>query len=197
MIAGFHFEVLYTAGYAVVLVGVAFALELLARRSHKMAEQMRVVGFSYHPELDVWKCPTGQHLGRRSTNENERWGIVVYQAPAHVCHVCHCKPACTDSDEGRQIEHHLDSWLKSELRRFHRGLSLLLLLLAGLLLAFEMRGTDTRGDWLVLWALVVPILLLGGRLLSEFLATERKQPHSSAIHQAVHEEWPSRSNEQG
>ncbi len=172
MTAGFHFEVLYTAAYAVVLVGIAFALELLARRSHKMAEQIHVAGFSYHPELDVWKCPTGQHLGRRATNE--RWGIVVYQAPAHVCKVCHCKPGCTDSDEGRQIEHHLDSWLKSELRRFHRGLSLVLLLLAGLLLAFEMRWADTHRDWLVLWALIIPILLLGGRLVSEFLAREQK-----------------------
>jgi hypothetical protein len=172
MMAGFHVEVLYTAAYAVVLVGIAFALELLARRSHKMAEQIHVSGFSYHPELDVWKCPTGQHLGRRATDE--RWGIVVYQAPAHVCNVCHCKPGCTDSDEGRQIEHHLDSWLKSELRRFHRGLSLLLLLLAGLLLTFEMRGADTRRDWLTLWALVIPIVLLGGRLVPEFLVKERQ-----------------------
>jgi hypothetical protein len=169
MMAGFHVEVLYTSGYAILLVGIAFALEFIARRSHKMAEQTHVVGFSYHPELDVWKCPTGQHLGRRATDE--RWGIVVYQAPAHVCNVCHCKPGCTDSDEGRQIEHHLDSWLKSELRRFHRGLSLLLFLLAGLLLAFEMRGADTYRDWMVLWTLLLTIFLFGARLFNAFFAS--------------------------
>jgi hypothetical protein len=172
MMGGFHVEVLYTAGYAVLLVGIAFVLQHLGRRSHKMAEQIHVAGFSYHPELDVWKCPTGQHLGRRASDE--RWGIVVYQAPAHVCNACHCKPGCTDSDEGRQIEHHLDSWLKSELRRFHRAFSLVLLLIAGVLLVFEMRGADTRRDWLVLWALVIPIFLLGGWLVSEFLAGEQQ-----------------------
>ena len=89
MIGGFHIEVLYTAGYAVLLVGIAFVLELLARRSHEMAEQIHVAGFSYHRELDVWKCPTGQHLGRSASDERRR--IVVYQAPGHVCNVCHCK----------------------------------------------------------------------------------------------------------
>lgn len=170
MMDGFHVEVLYTAGYAVLLVGIAFVLELLARRSHKMAEQIPMVGFSYHPELDVWKCPTGQHLGRRATDE--RWGIVVYQAPAHVCNACHCKPACTESDDGRRIERRLDSWLQSELHRFHRALSLVLLLLAGVLLVFEMRGADTRRDWAILSALILPIFLFGARLLSKFFAAE-------------------------
>jgi hypothetical protein len=170
MMDGFHLEVLYTAGYAVLLVGIAFTLELLARRSHKMAEQIHVAGFSYHPELDVWKCPTGQHL-RRSVSDDRR-RMVVYQAPAHVCNACHCKPDCTDSDDGRQIEHRLDSWIKSELRRFHRGLSLVLLLLAGVLLAFEVRGADTHRDWIILCALVLPIFLFGVRLFTGFLARE-------------------------
>ncbi len=177
MMNGFHPAVLLTAGYAVLLVGIAFTLELLARRSHKLAQQIHVVGFSYHPELDTWKCPTGQHLSRKTTDERRR--VVLYQAPGHICNKCHCKPDCTDSDDGRQIEHHLDSWLKSELRRFHRGLSLVLLLLAAVLLAFQMRGADTRRDWAVLAALFLPIFLLGGRLLAEFLARE---PHSP-VHQ--------------
>ena len=168
MMGGFHVEVLLTVGYGILLVGIAFALELLARRSHRMAEQLQVVGFSYHPELDVWKCPNGEHLQRRASDEPRR--IAVYQAPAHVCNACHCKTNCTDSNDGRQIEHRLDSWLRSELRRFHRGLSLVLLLLAGVLLAFEMRGADTPRDWAVLWALSLLILFLGARLLTEFFA---------------------------
>jgi hypothetical protein len=48
------------------------------------------------------------------------------------------KHLCTESEEGREIEHHPDSWLESEIARFHRGISLALLFLAGLLLVVEM-----------------------------------------------------------
>ncbi len=175
MTAGFHAEVLYTAGYAAALVGIAFALEWLAQSTHRRSERLRVAGFTYHHELDLWQCPTGQHLQRSASDERRR--VVVYRASGHACNACHCKPNCTDSQDGREIEHRLDSWVQSELRRFHRGLSLVLLLLAAVLLGLEMRAADTRRDWMMLWALLLPIVLLGGRLMITFLARE---PSASA-----------------
>jgi hypothetical protein len=62
----------------------------------------------------------------------------------------------------------LDAWLQSELSRFHRGLSLALLLLAVLFLGAEMfRHQETR-DWMVLVALLAPIGLAGSSYLVYF-----------------------------
>lgn len=170
MIHGMHPDVLMVAGYAVLLVGVAAVLELVARQSHRLSEQFHIAGFTYHPQLDAWKCPTGHHLERKESDYGLR--VVVYQAPAHACNTCHRKRDCTDSADGRRIEQRLDSWLRSEIRRFHRGLSLVLLLLAALILAAEIGGQDSSGDWLVLGLLLVLIGTFGMRLLASFLAQQ-------------------------
>jgi DDE family transposase len=170
MIHGMHPDVLMVAGYAVVLVGVAAVLELMARQSHRLSEQFHVAGFTFHPQLDAWKCPAGQHLARKESDYGRR--VILYQAPAHACNACHCKPDCTDSDDGRKIERRLDSWLRSEVRRFHRGLSLVLLLLAALILAAEMGSRDTSRDWFVLSVLLLLIVTSSMRLLATFLAHE-------------------------
>lgn len=158
------------AGYALLLVGVAVVLELVARQSHRLSEQFHVSGFIYHPQFDAWKCPTGQHLERKESDYGR--GVIVYRAPAHVCNNCHCKTDCTDSDQGRQIERRLDSWLRSEIRRFHRGLSLVLLLLATIILGAETGGRDSSRDWLVLGVLLTLIGVFGMRLLASFVARE-------------------------
>ena len=57
-----------------------------------------------------------------------------YRAKAHICNGCPRKEACTDSDHGREIVRPLDPWPHSEAGRFHRGLSLVLVALALLVL---------------------------------------------------------------
>jgi hypothetical protein len=52
--------------------------------------------------------------------------LVRYRAPAHICNACSIKHLCTESEGGREIEHNPDSWLESEIARFHRGVSLAL-----------------------------------------------------------------------
>ena len=170
MIQGIHPEVLMVAGYAVILAGVAAALEWTAKQSHRLSERFHVAGFEYHAQLDAWKCPTGQHLERKESDYGRR--VILYQAPAHVCNACHCKGDCTDSETGRQIEQRLDSWLRSEVRRFHRGLSVALLLIAVLFLVAESSRQDSSGDWLVLGTLLTLIGVFGARLLATFLAHE-------------------------
>lgn len=173
MIYGFHVDVLLGATYAVFLVIVAAILERVALQSHRLSRQMEVAGFRYHTVHDRWECPTGQHLERHQTDHRLR--IVTYRAPAHVCNACHCRGNCTDSEDGRRIEHRLDSWLQSEIRRFHRGISLLLLLLAGLILTAEISRQDTSSDWLVTLGLLLPITIFGTRLLTAFLTRTAKE----------------------
>jgi len=115
MIAGVHNEVLLAFGYAAFLAGVGFALELLARHSHKRSELYRNAGFVYRQKLDLWECPVGRQLLRIETDYQRR--IVHYRAPAEACNACSLKNNCTDSNDGRRLDTSLDSWLESELRR--------------------------------------------------------------------------------
>ena len=172
MIYGMHIEVVLAAGYALVLVGVAAVLEYLARHSHRRSEHYRNSGFTYKRKLDIWECPTGHHLKRVETDFERK--IARYRAPAHKCNVCRCKKDCTDSDDGRELESRLDTWVKSELRRFHRGISLTLFLLAALLLAMEMLRHNDWRDWLLLGVLLAPIGFAGSKLSVAFWERERK-----------------------
>jgi hypothetical protein len=172
MIYGIHIEVLLAAGYALLLVGVAATLEWLARHSHRRSEHYRNSGFTYKRKLDVWECPTGHHLKRVETDFDRK--IARYRAPAHKCNVCHCKKNCTDSENGRELESRLDAWVQSELRRFHRGLSLTLLLLAAVILAAEILRHHQPREWISLAVLLLAISLGASPLSASFWERARK-----------------------
>lgn len=167
MISGVHVEVLLAAAYALFLAGVAFLLELLARHSHRRSEHYRNSGFTYRRKMDLWECPAGRELLRIETDYKRR--VVHYRAPAHVCNACSLKSNCTDSDEGRVLESRLDAWVESELRKFHRGISLVLLLLAMILLLAESARHDGFRDLLIVGALLVPVTVAETKLFASFL----------------------------
>ena len=142
MFPGIHAEVLLAIGYVAFLGAIALGLELLAKRSYRRAKRMRSSGFTYHQHLDVWECPMGEALIPIRVDLRRN---VSYRAPAHACNTCGVKHRCTDSDTGREITHSSESWLETEIGRFHRGISLVLLVLAMLILAVEaVRHRDTR-----------------------------------------------------
>jgi hypothetical protein len=170
MISGVHIEVILACTYAIFLVAVAFVLELMARHSHKRSESYRKYGFIYFREMDSWECPAGRQLMHIETNYQRR--IAYYRAPAHVCNACSLKNNCTDSDGGRLLESRMDSWLESELRQFHRGISLVLLFLAAVLLVAEtVRHAEPR-DVLIVGSLLIPVGIAETRLFVSFLARQ-------------------------
>jgi hypothetical protein len=171
MISGVHVEVVLAASYAVFLVGTAFVLELLARHSHKRSERYRNIGFTYLQQLDFWECPAGQQLLRTETDYHRR--IVRYRAPADACNACSLKNNCTDSEDGRLLERRLDSWLESELRKFHRGISLTLLLLATIMLLAETVRHAERRELLIIFGLLIPVGLAETKLFASFLTDQR------------------------
>lgn len=164
MIAGVHPEALAAAAYAVVLLLLAVGLEGLARYAGWQAHRYHAAGFRYHRVLDVWECPEGEHL--RPSAVDDRARIVRYRARAHVCNACPAKRRCTDSDDGREIQHDLRPWLGTAIGRFHRGMSLMLLLLAGLIVLIEFCQHPTPADGIVLGTLTAAVGILGGRLYS-------------------------------
>lgn len=170
MIAGVHIEVLLAVGYATFLVAAASVLEFLARHSHKRSELYRNAGFVYLQKMDLWECPMGRQLLRSETDYQRR--IVHYRAPAEACNACSLKNNCTDSNEGRRLVTSLDSWLESELRRFHRGISLTLLLLATIILAAEaVRHAEPR-ELALVGCLVIPVSIVEAKLLASLLGRQ-------------------------
>lgn len=166
MIHGVRLEVMLAGGYAVFLAAAAAGLELVARHSGRRAEGLATAGFRFRPRHDFWECPAGERLHRIGEDRERR--VVRYRAPAHACNACAIKPECTDSEEGREIERSLDSWLATEIGRFHRGLSLALLLLAGLILGVEVFRFQRLPEEVLLGGLLVPIGLAGTKLLAAF-----------------------------
>lgn len=167
---GIHIEVVLAASYAIVLVGIAFILELLARHSHQRSERYRNSGFVYMQDMDVWKCPASRQLQRTATDYQRR--VVLYRAPADACNACALKKNCTDSNDGRLLKRHLDSWVESELRRFHRGISLVLLVLATLILVAETVRHGESREVLFVVCLLVPIGLAETQLFVSFFTRQ-------------------------
>ena len=166
MVAGVNFAVLLAAGYTVFLAAVAFTLEMLARHSHRRSEGYRTSGFVYRRKMDLWECPAGRQLDRIDTDYLRR--TASYRAPAHHCNACSLKNNCTDSDDGRLIEMRLDSWLESELRKFHRGISLALLALAILIAVVEMTRHAATHELLIMGAICVSLVIAEIQLVGSF-----------------------------
>lgn len=172
MISGVHVEVVLAAAYAIFLVAVSSVLELLARHSHRRSESYRTTGFVYFQGMDFWECPAGRQLLRAETDHQRR--IVQYRAPADTCNACSLKKNCTDSNEGRLIHRHLDSWVESELRRFHRGISLALLLLAAIILVAEAVRYAAPRELLIVGCLLLTVGFAGTRLAASFLSRQSR-----------------------
>jgi heme A synthase len=128
-------EFILMLGYAISLASIALLLELAARHAHRRSLSISTVGFTYHPDRDIWRCPEEQHLFPVFADTAK--GTVVYRAPASACNACRSKPGCTDSDNGREIERKNASGLQFGMQRFHRAMSLTLLVLANLILIVE------------------------------------------------------------
>lgn len=151
-----HAESLLAAGYALVLLLIGFGVERMAHRTHRRAHDYATRGFVYHAHLDVWQCPNGQHLQPITTDEARR--LIHYRAPAAACNRCPLKSNCTDSETGREVTRSLDSWLETDVGRFHRGLSLVLSVLAGMIVTVALVRRHADADVLVLLSTLVVVL---------------------------------------
>jgi len=134
--AGVSLECTLMLGYAVSLALIALLLEWAARHAHRRSLELSTAGFTYHPDQDVWRCPKDQHLLPIFSDPIRK--TVIYRAPAAACNACPNKGACTDSIQGREIERSDLGELEYGMKRFHRAVSLTLLVLASLILVVEL-----------------------------------------------------------
>jgi len=173
-----HAEVILAAGYAAFLLCVAVGLDLLARHSHARSLRYRTAGFTYHPTHDAWICPEDQLLTRTETDHERR--LVRYRARSQICNHCPSKDDCTDSEHGREVVSAMDPWPHSEAGRFHRGISLVLALVAAVILAAETLRNHALLDLVLLGAALVIVALTLRHLYSAF----RTSPANFPVFQA-------------
>lgn len=164
-----HLEVLLMGGYAVLLLAAALGIERMARYSQERSEEYQTLGFVYHEKRDAWECPEGEYLWRSTGDPDHTF--VRYRAKAHVCNTCPSKKNCTESDGGREIRRSRLPWPHSEVGRFHRGLSLSLVLLAGLILVVEALRHHGPAELILLGVLLAAVAAMGRHMIGAFRAS--------------------------
>lgn len=161
-------EFMLMLGYAVLLGVVAFLLEFLARHAHRRSLTMSTTGFTYDAGQDRWKCPEFQHLFPVFVDHAK--GAVIYRAPASACNACRSKSHCTDSNNGREIERRPAGDLQYGMQRFHRAMSVTLLVLASLILVVELFRDDAVYSRIVLAGFLVMFCTVVLRLSKALLS---------------------------
>lgn len=173
-----HPEPLLAIIYAIFLIAVAAGLEWVAKRAHQRSDQYHTGSFRFHRDRDVWECPVGLVLIRSEIDHEH--GVVRYRAPAHTCNSCQIKTRCTHSDRGREIVVPIDPWVQSAALRLQRGISLVLVTLAALILTIELfRHRQQAGQWILLLLLLLTLMRLV-TLVRRALGEQSTHPSPSA-----------------
>ena len=145
--------------YVIVLWGGGWALEFLARAHFQRAQRYAHDGFAFDIELDRYECPQGELLTLHTFDERNK--LAIYKAPASSCNACMLKSFCTPHDEGRHVYRSLAEFHETDVGRFHRWLSLIILAVA---LTFSGAGVlawwNRPGEWLVVIAAGISLVLL-------------------------------------
>jgi hypothetical protein len=162
-------EALLFAGYATALLIFAGALDVLARHSSARTDRYQTAGFRYHPQHDAWVCPQDEMLWPTSYDEQRH--LMRYRAKPSVCNSCPVRSACTSSPHGREITRPTQPWPHSEAARFHRGLVLVLVGLAALVVVVMAVRHPQPANLAVLAVPLIASVLLARRFTEHFRRT--------------------------
>lgn len=175
--AGISVEFMLMLGYALALALILFLLDLAVGHARRRSLGVSTAGFTFHPGQDVWRCPQDQELFPIFSDSQK--GITIYRAPADACNSCMSKAACTDSTQGREIERNSLSDVESGMARFHRALSVTLLVLASLILVVELFRTGSPYPRVLLALALVAFCTFIMRLSAKLLENGQHSPLSA------------------
>lgn len=147
-------EVWLILGYVAVVLAGARLSEVLARLHFERARRFAESGFEYDADADHYHCPEGERLTLHLVEEQSR--LAVYRAPASRCNGCPRKASCTPHEEGRHLYRPLAAWAETDIGRFHRRLSLLMIgvgVIFSLLALIHWLGQPGTGLLLAAWTL--------------------------------------------
>ncbi|WP_199711051.1 hypothetical protein [Tessaracoccus antarcticus] len=174
--AGVDIMVWLAAGYGLLLLVVAWGIDLAARRTAQRTTAWRSGAFTYHKDHDAWICPEDQWLWPQSFDPGNR--VMRYRANPVVCNSCPVKDTCTTSNTGREISRNVDPWPSSEAERFHRGIACCIVVLAMLWPAITLLTASSALERIML-ATVLAIVVVTSLPLWSHL---RRTPANFPIH---------------
>lgn len=175
-------SVLMVAGYALMLLAIAWGFDVMAKRASARAAQWRTGQFRYHPDHDAWICPEDHWLWPTSYDPKHR--VQRYRAQPSICNTCPVKDSCTTSMHGREISREVDPWPHSEAGRFNRGLACFVAFLGIVMPAGMLLGKHDPADVLVLLATVAVVALLGLPLARHLWNTPANAPPEHLPHRS-------------
>lgn len=175
------------AGYAVVLVAIAWGFDAMAKRVSRVANRWRTGKFVYRSDHDAWVCPQDQWLWPMSFDPQHR--VMRYRALPVVCNSCPVKSTCTTSDHGREISREIDPWPYSDVGRFHRGIACFVAALGVIMPLAMLIGQHTPVDVLVLGSAALLVVVVGLPLARHLWNTPSNAPewlpHRSGLEDQV------------
>ncbi len=169
----------FALGYSMLLLGVAYGIDRVARRTATAVTRQRSGGFRYHPDHDAWLCPEDQWLWPQSFDPDNR--VMRYRASPTVCNSCPVRDECTTSTSGREIQRHVDPWPASEAARFHRGIACAVASIAVIWPAVAALASDNLAETLLLLGTSV-IMMLASLPLWSHLRHTPADPHGVLVH---------------
>src|SRR5271166_196123 len=171
--------------YLLVLWASGWTLEFLARVHFHRAQRYAHNGFTYDTELDRYECPQGELLTLHTFDDRNK--LAIYKAPASSCNACVLKAFCTPHDEGRHVYRSLAEFHETDVGRFHRWLSLIVL---GVALAFSAGGLlalwNKPGEWLLVIAPGIGLVLIWRSVRA---TPEKSGKDAGPVADAAPDEW--------
>lgn len=153
-----------------VLTGARLS-EALARLHFQRARRHAEAGFEYDAGADHYRCPEGERLTLHLIERASRQAL--YRAPASRCNGCLLKASCTPHDEGRHLYRPLATWAETDVGRFHRRVSMLMIGVAVMfsLVAFA-RWFGQPGTGLLLAALTLSLAAVASDIRTAWFCTD-------------------------
>jgi hypothetical protein len=150
-------EIFLVCGYAGLLIGVAWLLDVLGQRSARRSRQWKETNFVFHEDNGAWKCHEDHWLWPASFDPEKR--VIRYRGQHEICGRCPVKDACAPGVDAREITAPVDPWPYSEAGMFHRGMSLCILAAAFVLPAAMLIAARSVAEYVTLTATLVVVAL--------------------------------------
>ena len=149
-------QVVLACSYSLVLLVVAWLLDVLGRHGARMSRESKTTNFIYLDDRDGWKCHEDHWLWPASFDPQKR--VVRYRGQHEICGRCPIKDTCSPTMSAREVTMPVDPWPYSEAGLFHRGMTVCVMVAA---LALPVGMFFVARSVAEVLALVVTIAIVG------------------------------------
>ena len=165
------------AVYALIMLAVAWVVDVLGSRSARHSMSWRHADFVYHDDVDGWRCHEDQWLWPTAFDPDKR--VIRYEGAHAICGRCPSKDSCSPTPGPREITRPVDPWPYSDAGRFHRGVGLVIACVGVFIPLLLMVAFHATGELIVLGTTTVIVIVTGVLPLARHL---RSTPDNAPAH---------------